>query len=577
MNQRPSSRLAARAPEKARAQRLLALLGLLLAGGVLLASPDVALADGGEVPAPPAAKAPGTVAPASPAATPPTSPTPESIERGASVRDVQVSRRAPPRLRAALKALLNAPALQDAEVSFHVSSLASKEGLASSGADALINPASNAKLFTTAAALKLLKPEFRFRTYYYTRGRIKDGVLWGDLIVKGGGDPTVVTERLQRVANEIYLLGIQRIRGNIIVDASYFDGDMLPAGWEMEENPDRAYAAPISGLSLNYNAVGIHVRPGERNTPAIVSIDPAVGYVTLQGEVQTKRWGRRLRISTKPDRDTTVVEVSGAVGYRAQPRRWYRRVYDPPLYFGSALAHFLRMRGVRVKNRIVKGTVPPGARLIHVDASPRLTRITSDLNHFSNNFIAETLVKTIAAEATGEPGSFATGLAIVREFLETEVGLEPGSYVYGNGSGLNDVNRFSAAQVVKLLEFMSADFEIGPEFVNSLAVAGTQGTIGFRMKHGPAKRRIRAKTGTLTGVSALSGFVVNPRNEVLTFSILVQGYKGRVSPIWDIQNQIGEALASDGETWAPTAVEPVATEATVLIPPNIEPAKGGAP
>lgn len=500
-----------------------------------------------------------------------------------AVREVRVHSDVNGRLRGALSAILNEDALREAEVSFMATSLDDGTVIAESNADRLINPASNVKLVTAAAALDILKPEYRFKTEYYTRGVLKNGVLYGDLVVKGYGDPTVVNERLVRVANELYLFGIERITGAIIVDASYFDGQSEAKGWELEEAPDRAYAAGVGGLSFNYNAIAVYVRPGERGQPAVVKLDPPVEAAALEGEVQTGRWRGGMHIVSKHDRLTgnTLVQVGGAVGYRDSPRRIYRRMWDPAYYFGSALISFMQQRGVKVRHRVIKGSVPEGARLVLVDRSPTLTEIVGDLNHYSNNFIAETLVKAISKKAPGaeeedRPGNFKDGLALVRQFLEQKVGFRPGSYVYENGSGLNDVNRLSARQVIQLLTYMRRDFEIGTEFVTSLAIAGTQGTIGFRMRDTVAERRLRAKTGTLRGVSALSGYVEDPAGGTIAFAILVQGYRGSVSPIWDVQNKIGLALASAGESWTPEAE--VATESVeaVMREPE-EPAKGGAP
>ena len=213
-----------------------------------------------------------------------------------------------------------------------------------------------------------------------------------------------------------------------------------------------------------------------------------------------------------------------------------------------------------MKHSVVTGTVPDGARLVLVDRSPRLTEIVSDLNHYSNNIIAETLIKAMGAEVMGAPGTFENGLLVSRKFLEEKVGLEPGTYTFGNGSGLNDVNRFTARQVVKLLQYMSKDFESGTEYETSLAVAGTRGTIGFRMRDTPAERHLRAKTGTLRGVSALSGYVVEPDGDVVAFSFLSQGFKNGASPVWRVQNAIGVAFASGG-AWHPEGEEPVEGEA----------------
>lgn len=496
----------------------------------------------------------------------------------ASPREVKVHPEANEDLRAAITEILNDDAVKNAEVSFMATSLGTGAVLAESGADLLINPASNAKLLTAAAALHILKPEYRFKTEYYMTGPLKGGTLYGDLVVKGYGDPTVVNERLTRVANELYLFGIERITGGIVVDASWFDDQLEAKGWELEEAPDRAYAAPVSGLSFNFNAIGVYVRPGDPGQPAIVRLDPPVEAAVLEGTIFTGRWRGGLHIVSRDERaaGTTLLQVGGSVGHRDSPRRWYRRMWDPPTYFGSALVAFLQQRGVKVRHRIVKGQLPAGARLILVDRSPALTEITNDLNHYSNNFIAETLVKAISKHAPGadetKPGNFADGLAHVRTFLEERVGFERGAYVFGNGSGLNDVNRLTARQVIRLLAYMQQDFQTGTEFVTSLAVAGTQGTIGFRLKDTVAQRRMRAKTGTLRGVSALSGYVEDPGGDTIAFAILVQGYKGSVHPIWDIQNRLGLALASAGQSARPTieGAEAAMNDAT-------EGQKGGAP
>jgi len=247
-----------------------------------------------------------------------------------------------------------------------------------------------------------------------------------------------------------------------------------------------------------------------------------------------------------PIHDGTLLTIEGSVGLRDSPARIYRRVYDPARHFGSVLTAYLQQRGVKMRHNVVKGPMPAGSRLILVDKSPALKEIVDDLNHYSNNIIAETLIKQMGAEVSGAPGTFDNGLAVARGWLEQRVGLAPGSYIFGNGSGLNDVNRFSARQIAQLVRAVNSDYEIATEWFTSLAVAGTQGTIGSRMKDTPAKRHLRAKTGTLRGVSALSGTVARPNGDVVIFSVLTQGYKTGAGPMWRVQNAIGTALASDG-------------------------------
>jgi serine-type D-Ala-D-Ala carboxypeptidase/endopeptidase (penicillin-binding protein 4) len=495
-------------------------------------------------------------------------------------RVVTLSPSLAPKLKAAIDEALNEGALDEAEVSFLAVDVKTGEVLADYEPDRLVNPASNAKLFTAAAALDVLKPEHRFKTEYYVQGQLKDGTLQGNLVVKGFGDPTVVTERLVRVANELYLFGIERITGGVIVDDSFFDAQTEGKGWETEEAPDRAYAAGVSALSLNYNAVSIYARPGsEDGRPAVVHVDPPCEAVRLEGGAQTERFGRGFRVVSEDAKDgTTLLTVEGAIGAREAPFRVYRRVWDPTTYFGSTLVLLLQQRGVKVQHRVSKGPVPAGARLVLVDKSPMLTEVVADLNHYSNNFIAETLIKAMGVADGGEPGTFEKGLVAARRFLEEKVGLQPGTYQFQNGSGLNEANAFTARHVVQLLTYMHRQFETSTEFTASLAVAGTQGTIGHRMRETPAERRLRGKTGTLSGVSALSGYVVQPAGDVVAFSILAQGYKKGVRPVWQVQNRIGTSFASNGE-WNPRdeAEDEAGDAVSSAAAPVPETSPGGAP
>jgi D-alanyl-D-alanine carboxypeptidase/D-alanyl-D-alanine-endopeptidase (penicillin-binding protein 4) len=486
-----------------------------------------------------------------------------------------------PQMKQALLDAINAETLDGAELGFFAMRVNDGAVVAEHGAGSLINPASNAKLITAAALLDTLHAEYRFKTEYFVQGNLRDGVLHGNLVVKGYGDPTIVSERLARVANELYLFGVERITGGIIVDGSYFDGVDEARGWETEEAPDRAYAAAVSALSVNFNATAVYVRPTSDGRPAIVQVDPPCEQVVLRGEILTERLGRGVHVVSQKDKsesgqEQTLLTVEGSVGAREAPFRSYRRVYAPLKHFGSTLVYFLRQRGVKVGQTVVEGTVPDGARLILVDRSPPLSEIVADLNHYSNNIIAETLIKALGAEVMGAPGTFDNGLAVARRFLEEKVGFVPGTYTFDNGSGLNDVNRFTARQMVKLLSYMSKDFESGTEYIASLAVAGTQGTIGFRMRDTPAERHLRAKTGTLRGVSALSGYVVEPDGDIVAFSFLSQGFNKGASPVWQVQNAIGIAFASGG-AWRPDD-EPIEVAETVSVrPATTERAPGGAP
>lgn len=482
------------------------------------------------------------------------------------LRAVTLDPSLPPKLATALTAAMQAEQIDGVDVGFVAMDIKTGKVLAESGADILINPASNAKLITSAAALTTLKPEYRYKTEYAVQGQLKDGTLTGNLVVKGYGDPSITNERLMKIANELYLFGVEKITGAVIVDDTWFDGVEEARGWELEDAPDRAYAAPVSATQVNFNAVSVYIRPASTaGQPAVVVVDPPTERVVVKGTVLTEAVGKGVRLYSQkndeatgknPIHDGTLLTIEGSVGLRDSPARLYRRVYDPARHFGSVLTAYLQQRGVKMRHNVIKGAMPAGSRLILVDKSPALKEIVDDLNHYSNNIIAETLIKTMGAEVAGAPGTFDNGLAVARGYLEQRVGLAPGSYIFGNGSGLNDVNRFTARQLAQLMRTVNSDYEIATEWFTSLAVAGTQGTIGYRMKDTPAKRHLRAKTGTLRGVSALSGTVVRPNGDVVAFSVLTQGYKSGAGPMWKVQNAVGTALASDG-SYDPDAKEEI--------------------
>jgi len=434
-----------------------------------------------------------------------------------------------------------------------------------SGGGLKLNPASNVKIITSLAALHLLKPEFRFKTKYYRSGELVDGILQGDIYVKGYGDPTVVTERLYIVAKQLQLRGIKHIAGSIIVDDSYFDGLNIAAGFANEKKPYRAYAAPTSALSFNFNTTTLYVRSSPTKNQAYIAIDPPVDYIQLAGKVKTTRYGRRIRAITYETPLQTMLSVTGYMGKRASPKRYFRRIWHPSLYFASSLKYFLAQHGVTLEQDTKRGLVPDDAKLLLTDYSHPLTEVIRDLNHYSNNFIAEMLIKAIGAQ-TAVPATFHAGLVNIREFLETEVGITQGTYMLNNGSGLNNVNRFTANQFLKLLRYAYRNFEMAPEFIGSLSVSGARGTIQKRMKQEASKRKIRAKTGTLRGISALSGYVVTPSEQVLAFSILVHGHQAPSYRIWQIQDKIAQALAQIDA--------PLNTLAPKLDKP-IEPPRGG--
>ncbi|BDG02750.1 D-alanyl-D-alanine carboxypeptidase/D-alanyl-D-alanine endopeptidase [Anaeromyxobacter oryzae] len=446
---------------------------------------------------------------------------------------------------AALRAIVDGTPLAGARAGILVADVATGKVLYARDADVLLNPASNVKLFTSAAALARLGPEYRFATEFLVDPGQAAAPSPKTLYVRGRGDPSIVTERLWGITGDLEHLGLERV-GEIVVDDSFFDGERTGPGFD-QEGGDNAYLAPTGALSLNFNTIAVHVGPGDRKgLRGKVELEPACDHFDVENRTTTVAANarRRVTISTMRVNGRQKIVVEGRLPLGSRPQASWRKIEDPALYFGSALKRLLELRGVKV-GKVRAGAAPQGARLVYVSESEALAEIVRKLNKTSNNFTAEQILETLGAEAKGAPGSWPKGVSAVEDFL-ADAGIPRGAYVMKNGSGLNDTNRFSARQVVTLLRHMYARFPLQAEYLASLPVAGRDGTIRWRMEGTEAAGRLRAKTGTLENVTSLSGYVETAGHETLAFAVLVNDYPGRAAGVVRAVDAIGGALAASG-------------------------------
>ena len=456
--------------------------------------------------------------------------------------------------------------LDSARVSIHVQSLDDGTVIFTQNGDELLNPASNVKLFTAAAALGILGPDYRFETEFMLDDS-PEGSRAKVLYVRGKGDPSITTERLYGIVGELFHAGLRDV-GDIVLDDSWFDRDRLAPGFD-QENSDRAYMAPTGALSLNWNTITVYLRGGERvGSGANVELEPASEYFVVEKAVSTAaRLGRRFSVQSQPSGDRQRLIVRGTVPLGRGSIAVWKKIDNPPLYFGYTRKRMLADHGVKVRGRVRLGSVPPHSRLIHVSQSETFDLILKRLNKVSSNFVAEQLIKTLAAEQKGPPGNFFNGIKVVEDFLEKQAGIPRGTYVMRNGSGLNDTNRFSAAQITRLLKVMYDRFPLAPEFLSSLGIAGKDGTLRYRFEGSDAVGRLRGKTGTLEKVSSLSGYVQSVGGEKFCFAMIVNDYSGRSGPVVQGLDALGVAVAAAGSTQGPEkAVAAVMTPETVVKP-----------
>lgn len=386
-------------------------------------------------------------------------------------------------------------------------------------------PASVTKLVTAAATLKTFPPGTKFKTSLWSSADIKDGVLKGDLYLKGGGDPSFVSENLWYLVNAFVRNNIKTIQGNIIVDDSLFDRIRFDSS-RQKERVDRAYDAPTGAMSFNWNSVNVFVRPGKTvGALADVFVDPENEYIRLTGKVETISSSGKTNIIVDRDEDKKsvgdVIKVSGKIALGSKEVVVFKNITQPDLWAGYNLKSFLSQRKISLSGSVETGVTPVNAKLLAEVDNKTVEAILADMDKFSNNYVAEMLTKNIAA-AKGIPGTLAKGMKALNQYMQ-DLGVPADQYELLNPSGLTRDNRMSAYALWKVLNDMKSQYQFQPEFTTSLPIAGVDGTLKNRMKGTAAERWVRAKTGFLTGVVSLAGYAGRRDGTVLPFVYIYNG------------------------------------------------------
>ena len=430
--------------------------------------------------------------------------------------------------------------------------------------DLVLLPASNMKLYTTAVALDRLGPDFQYTTSLYVNGPVRpDGTLQGDVIVVGRGDPTIsgrfygdsATYVFDRFAQRLREMGIRRVTGSLIGDVSYFDDVRIAPGWE-PGNLLWWYGARVSALSFNDNVVTIEVRPGARSGElARILFYPGTDVISVVNRVTTMgaRGGRSIGISRRPDRGG--YEINGRIPVNSGPLRYVVAVEDPPRYTLSVLRDRIERAGVDFegRDRVIhdRDDLPASPRrLVASHTSVRMEEIVRVINKRSQNFFAEQVLKTLGAVYRGD-GSFHDGRDVVDDALRS-LGVPAWEFHMDDGSGLSRLDRTTARITAELLVAMRGHqrFE---DYYDSLLLAGSDGD-PRRLNHPAAVGNVRTKTGTLRGVSALSGYVTTRDGELLAFSVITNGLRGGKGSSIAIEDAVAERLAAYS-AWHPPLLE----------------------
>lgn len=374
-------------------------------------------------------------------------------------------------------------------------------------------PASVSKILTTYAVLKNLPLGHKFKTQLFYDGE--------NLYLKGGGDPSFVSENMWFLVNEFHRQGIKTINKDIVVDDTLFDDVRFDESRE-SRRVDRAYDSPVGAMSFNWNAVNIYIRPTTLGKPAQVTVDPESDFYSLKNNTETVNGSVKKELIVSISNENHIISLKGDVSKNASEKAIYKSVDDPDIWAGTNLKSFLYQRGIQVKGRIRRGKVPASADLVATSESKSTASILADMNKFSNNFVAEMLTKNLGAKNKSEKASLSDGVIIIRNELK-KIGLTDQDVIIENPSGLTRNNRMSAVALNKVLTALKNDFTVYSTVLESLPISGIDGTLKKRMKETVAEGWVRAKTGYLDGVVSLAGYAGKKNGEVFTFSFLYNG------------------------------------------------------
>jgi len=488
-----------------------------------------------------------------------------------------------------VRAVLRAPDLARGFWGIEVVSASSGKTLYLENADKLFTPASNTKLFTTAATLALIGPAYKFRTTVETIGTVdRYGRLNGDLVLVGHGDPNLSgrelpydrkTQRnddpiqaLEVLADALVQKGVKFVDGDIVADDSYFAFERYGEGWSQDDLL-WAEGAPVSALTINDNVVFVNILPADRpGEKAFVSVKPFENYYRLDNRVVTTPAGTARKFFVNREPGSTLLTLWGNMPLDDAGANEALAIDDPSEFAAGLFRQLLEKRGIIIYGHLRThhtelatlstfnvtatassrgGTGYDGqARPLKSDQPVTLASYESRplledirvINKVSQNLHAEILLRLLGRER-GNAGTIESGLEVLRGFL-TQAGVSPDEYVFYDGSGLSRQNLVTPHAVVGLLRYCSTQ-PWGADYKATLPVAGVDGSLSERLNSPRLEKRSMAKTGSLDGVKALSGYATTDTGQEVVFSILSNNFNLPAKRVTDAIDQLVEAIVED--------------------------------
>ena len=405
----------------------------------------------------------------------------------------------------------------------------------------LLHPASNMKILTTAAALLFLGPDYKFQTKLYYTGEIVNQTLYGDLYIKGGCDPDFTSQDIDSLVYAINSVGIKEISGNIYGDVSMIDSLFWGSGWMWDDDPstDEPY---LTALNINDNAISVLA---ERTNPGKlikVSILPETKYVQIDNKAISVDSGISNTLKVTRDwlyRKNTII-IKGALNREKELNRV--NVFKPELYFLTLFQESLNKLGIKSEGEKSFSSVPSFAVPLYT-FERTFDSVIVNLNKTSDNLSAEMTLRALGAKYNKLPSTAEDGIKMIDSMIVL-AGLDPTVYRLVDGSGVSHYNLISAELLIGILKYFYYQHpELYEILYNSFPAAGVDGTLRNRMKNTKAEKNVHAKTGTLSGVSCLSGYVTAANGNQIAFSILIQNHVRNTAAAVAFQNEVCRLLA----------------------------------
>jgi len=438
--------------------------------------------------------------------------------------------------------LLSTKFFESCLVSIQVEDLTSNSTLYKKNEKMLLRPASNMKIITSAAGLLYLGPEYEFKTDLYYDGYVSNDTLYGNVYVVGGCDPDFKTQDLYYFVDSLKSLGISTISGNLYGDVSFKDSLSWGNGWMWDDDPS-SDAPYLSALNLNDNCVEVIVQQEEYIHQPVVTIYPTTNYVSVTNQSSFDSENKfEINRNWLERKNEIIVKGKSPVSNRYISK--FVNVLNPDKYFLTVFSEVLDSNFINLSGDLKIKTTPPDANKI-CTFRRSYGNIIENLNKTSDNLSAEMTLYALSEKYSGKPATADSGVQLYNHLIDT-IGLNHKDYRIVDGSGVSHYNVVSAELLVNILKyFYSKNPELYEILYNSFPIAGLDGTLENRMRKTAAANNVHAKTGTLTGVSTLSGYLINKKSHTIAFSIMMQNYVGSSGRAKEFQDEICKLLSEN--------------------------------